>query len=250
MRMRLLDRLAIRWLSRTMPPRPAGARDPDEWDRVWPVPSDEGADSVAIVAFGDGWQNAPYGMPGWEIWGFNDVPRRPPLHCFSRWFQLHSPAYCERFYPSGLRVLREQWGERRGVPLYMDRAYAEYPDSRPFPKAELDQMGPHGGYHASSLDWLLAYAAWCGFQRIAFFGLHLYGAPLLNGEPLSGRACFEYWAGYAEARGAVVEVEQDRVPVHLFKTVHAAIRIGDEPYGFGREPGLELKEDGEWIDLR
>lgn len=205
----------------------------------------------AVAITGKAWTGSgpvpPWGEPGWEFWGLNErADWDPPLGLYTRWFQLHPPAYLERHHPPGLDDLARVWGRERGVRLYMDRRYDAYPDSEPYPKAAVEALVPHGRYHTSSFDWMMALAVLEGFRRIALYGVELRTGPVLNGEPVSGRPCLEYWAGVAEGRGATVEVHE--AATDLFRTVHLAWRSSDLQYGFEREPALEMG-DG-WRDLR
>jgi hypothetical protein len=204
--------------------------------------------NVAIVGKGSDYDGVPWGQEGWEIWGLNDWwAGQPDIELHTRWFQLHPPHYLKKFYPRGIRDLRELWGKKRSVRLYMDRHYARYPDSEPYPKADVESLTPHGRYHASSFDWMVALAIREGFQHIALHNVHFFTAATLNGEPLSGRPCLEYWCGVAEGRGIRVTLHNDREE-ELFRIVHLAHRVSDFQYGFGPEPALQLGNG--WRDLR
>lgn len=224
--------------------------------RDWPDPAPgEAPDSVAILGKMRGTSRfVPWGEPGWEFWGLNHANPYPgaPIEAHTRWFQLHSPRYLGRHHPPGLWDLGDHWTWERGVRLYMDRHYKKYPDSEPYPKAEVEGLVPHGEYHASSLDWMVGLAVLEGFSRIALYGIDVRAGPVLNGEPISARPCLEYWAGVAEGRGATVKVHDHRsdrsLPGGLFRVVHLAHRVSGDQYGFDTEPGFRLP-DG-WRDLR
>lgn len=224
--------------------------DPDEY----PLPSKvEPATKVAIVGFGVTRNTAPFGEPGWELWGLNDPPLRTgwhPREACNRWFQLHPPAYLRKHYPKGIRDLAREWSEPRGVRLYMDRHYPEYPDSEPFPKEAVEALTSHGRYHASSFDWMIALAILEGFTEIALHGVDFFTFPVMNGEPISARACLEYWIGVAEGRG--IRVRNAGADGHVLRVVHLAAMTSDLQYGFEREPALDLSLDSEdaWEDVR
>lgn len=66
---------------------------------------------------------------------------------------------------------------------------------------------PRGSYHCGSFDWMVAFAiAVKSFDYIVLHGVSLL---IEGGEPISARACLEYWCGVAEGRGISVEVESD-----------------------------------------
>lgn len=220
----------------------------------WPRPDPGSAcTSVAIVGMAHEWRLAPWGRPGWELWGLNDaytqLVGRPPIEAFTRWFQVHNPQYMAKHYRRGLDSMKAEWTRRTGVTLYMDRAYDEYPDSKPLPREAIAALTARGWYHCSSFDWMVALALHEGFKKIALYGCDFYTPPVMNSEPLSARPCLEYWIGVCEGRG--VEVEVHSTGGHLFKNLHLALRTSTLQYGFDREPGLDLsKEDHAWMDVR
>ena len=224
--------------------------------RDWPKPSKNGkADSVAIVGFAPSRLLAPYGEDGWELWSLNDPheePGIPARHAFTRWFQIHPPRYLAEHWPQGLGDLALHWGDRTGVRLYMDRHYPEYPDSEPYPVEGVRALTPHGFFHASSFDWMVALAIHEGFKRIDVYGCEFYAYPARNREPLSALPCLSYWCGVAEGRGIELNVIGGG---HLFKIVHMAVYESGLQYGWDREPALDLGTKGSapdraWRDLR
>lgn len=222
----------------------------DAWPRPRPGTRPH---SVAIVGKASGRYLAPWGEEGWELWGLNESPAGdsgvPPVVVHTRWFQLHPPHYLRVHFPPGIEQLERDWSEPIGVRMYMDRHYDEYPDSEPYPRDEVEALTPHGAYHCSSFDWMLALALLEGFERIRLCGVALHTPPVLDTEPLSARPALEYWAGVAEGRGAVVECVG--FAGHLFKTVHLARYVSDLAYGFEREPALDLSlKDDAWEDYR
>ena len=209
---------------------------------------------VIIGKSGGNWL-APWGAEGHEFWGLNDfhwMKGWPPLHSHTRWFQLHPPHYLRKHYPQGIDDLKENWSVEggRGVRLYMDRHYPEYPDSEPYPNAEVEALTPRGKYHTSSMDWMLGLAILEEFERILVCGVNLITFPILNGEPISGRACMEYWVGVADGRG--IDLQYLGPPGHMFQNLHMAVARNQLQYGFEHEPALDLQKetDGKWRDTR
>lgn len=224
-----------------------------EWPKPHPEPVDPAEGTVVIVGRGRDQDFLTWGEEGHEYWGLNDLPSYDdcaPLRCYNRWFQLHPPKYLSVHYPRGLEDLEDMWGEERGVTLYMDRHYPDYPDSVPYPKAEVEALTVRGDYHVSSLDWMVALAVLEGWSRIVLQDVTFFTFPLtLNGEPVSARACLEYWVGVAEGRG--IEVVMHSFGGDLFKNVHVAVYRSDLQYGFEREPALDLGlSDERWSDVR
>lgn len=221
----------------------------DDWPRPRPGKNPK---SVAILGFAPSRLIAPYGKKGWELWCLNDpmeAPGIPARHAFTRWFQLHPPHYLRKHYPQGVLDLAHYWGEESGIPLYMDRHYDEYPDSIPYPKAEIEALTPHGYYHASSFDWMLALAILEGFERIDLLGCSFYAYPIMNGEPISALPCLQYWCGVAEGRGIELNLYGGG---HLYRIIHLAAYESSLQYGYEREPAFDLGSDSDpkWSDLR
>jgi len=165
---------------------------------------------VAIVGFGKGfktWREAR--RAGYEIWGIND-----PLSTFGpwdadRWYQLHSAEYLEEHWPYWDAVSKDTWLNHwkydGSTPLYMQRHYPEFPGSVEFPKKRIEEELPNGRYHCGTFDWLVAHAILEGVTHIRLCGVTLHPV----GEPLSARACLEFWLGMAMGRGIEVEVESE-----------------------------------------
>jgi hypothetical protein len=187
--------------------------------------------AVTIVGF-----NPPIsaiGIGDREYWGFNHLWRVPgyefDVDRFDRWFELHDR---EEFAssPGRLTVLRGF----REIPIYMQRKWKDIPASRVFPKKQIEQLTPCGFYHMSSLDWMVAYAILEGFSDI-----HVHGVDfgfIEGSEPLSARACLEYWFGVAHGRGIDATCDSPS----LFKWWQYERR--DAQYGY--TPGLQIIGDG------
>lgn len=223
----------------------------------WPLPNPGPAPTkVALVGKGLTRREAPFGQEGWELWGLNGPPADgwdAPIESHTRWFQLHPPVYLRKHWPQGITELDHDWTRRRGVRLYMDRHYPEYPDSEAFPVREMEALTSHGRYHSSSMDWMIALAILEGFKEISLYGMGISTPPNRNGEPISARATMEYWAGVAEGRGAIVRTTDEG---DLFQIVHMAKMMSNLRYGFDREPALDLAKYGtcgagdQWKDWR
>lgn len=143
----------------------------------------------------------------WRIWGLNSVHRthRAP---WAKMFNLHRLAHLERDVPRYV-----DWDtvfSRRNprVPVYVVDSWRGLLKNQVlFPRQKLVHQ-PRGDYHASSFDWMVAYAIHLKATRI-----HLHGARFVldspREEPISAQACLEYWCGYAEGRGISVVEHRD-----------------------------------------
>jgi hypothetical protein len=228
--------------------------DKDEWPRAPRREDGTRAPKVAIVGKGPMHLHAPFGDPEYELWGLNDAEWRPgyaPVESFHRWFQLHNPEYMSVHYPVGVIDLETQWSKKvDDTILYMDRHYPEYPNSVPLPVSDMTDGFPY--YHTSSFDWMVAMAIHEGFEAIEMYGCDFRTFPTtLDGEPVSGRACLEYWLGYAQGKGIDVKAYTTG---DLFLNVHVAVFRSTLRYGLDREPALDLglaeDDGGYWSDVR
>jgi len=142
----------------------------------------------------------------WELWGLNAI--RPGwVYRWARMFNLHRIAHLKRDWRENLWNER-MWAEANPkVPFYvLDRWPRGWlPRQEIFPRKRLEAM-PHGRYHAGSIDWMVAFAALLKADEISVHGI---GLNLESGEPISARACLEYWCGYAEGRGIKVSIAKD-----------------------------------------
>lgn len=152
-----------------------------------------------------------YGEPGWEFWGMNAMrPKWAQDLPWARWFNLHRFDHLVRDWQRGLED-EIAWAKANPkVPFYVLDDWEEWPIPRVvrFPAAGMALEMPRAHYHAGSFDWLVAFAVYLGAVEIAIHGLSLaLDSP--RDEPISARACFEYWAGYAEGRGCKVWTAED-----------------------------------------
>ncbi len=197
---------------------------------------------VVIVGHGevDADTAEPWGVGDVELWGVNEFPPFLDESLFSRWFQLHSPEYMRRHWAHGWQRHEGWLRERHPFPIYMQRAYRKYPESKAFPRDRIVRELPRGAYQTVSFSWLVAYAIIEGFDEIALWGINLG-----DGEPLAGRACVEYWLGVAEGRGIKTTVTD---PTDLFTSEHLARYVSRLQYAYDDEPALELGNG--WRDVR
>lgn len=176
--------------------------------------------TAVLVGGGTNFRQAPLDSDA-EVWSLNTMHRLWPEleQAADLWFDLHKRSVNETRNPG-----QHEWLQQGdGPPVLIQQEYADYPRGRRFPAAEIRQEFRRGGYHASSVDWIIAYAALKGID-----GLHLYGMDFFAaGLPVSARPCMEYWAGVAEQRGTVVRVQTQSV---LFSILTRA-KI-DEEYGY------------------
>lgn len=136
-----------------------------------------------------------------EIWGLNAIrPRWVPY--WSRMFNLHTYE----------RLIREDWPveveqdwatENPDVPFYVLDKWPKLASQRIFPGKRLMRDFPRGDYHCGSFDWMVAFA--CTMPKVTEIALHGIGLEraVEGGEPISSRACLEYWCGYAAGHNGI-----------------------------------------------
>jgi len=153
--------------------------------------------------------------PGWEIWGLNSI--RPdgrekgwqPIR-WARMFNLHRFEHLNRDAYQYI-LWDTAWSKANPqIPIYViDTWHGLLERERLFPVASLARLTPRGGrYHAGSFDMLVAYAILEGAAEIALHGIGL-ALDSWREEPISARACLEYWCGVAEGRGIRVTASED-----------------------------------------
>lgn len=146
---------------------------------------------------------------GWEIWALNAIrPHWLPEERITRCFNLHRYTHLQRDWHHGIYVEAEWANAHQKIPFYLvDRwPRALLPNQIMFPRNELAALPRGGSYHAGSFDMMVALAVLEKVQAIALFGV---GLNLESGEPISARACLEYWVGVAEGRGIRVMTSHD-----------------------------------------
>jgi len=171
----------------------------------------------------------------WEIWGLNAI--RPDNRPQNRWapvrwarmFNLHRFAHLNRDCYEYI-IWDADWSKNNPtVPFYViDTWNGLLANEHLFPRHQLHTvLGPRGGiYHAGSIDMMVAYAIALGAVEI---GLHGVGLALdtPRGEPISARACLEYWCGFAEGRGVKVKAMPD---CDILRQYHLV--VSDTTYGY------------------
>lgn len=85
-----------------------------------------------------------------------------------------------------------------------------------------------GSYHCGSFDWMVAYATTLKPKSISLHGI---GLCLEAGEPISARACLEYWCGFARGKGIDIIPAADTDIFHFYHLVksHLIYGVDDTP---------------------
>lgn len=161
----------------------------------------------------------------WTFWGINAAYRKVQ----TRWglmFNLHRLAHLERDCPEYIDWDAAFSRRNPNVPMVVVDSWGKLlKNQRLFPYAELARQ-PRGRYHASSFDLLVAYATHFKAQHLHLHGAH-FAVDGPGEEPISARACLEYWCGYAQGQGIKVEAFNS---TGLFRQFHLV--MSDTVYGW------------------
>ena len=102
-------------------------------------------------------------------------------------------------------------------------------------KEVLEHVGPANDYFVNSVPYVIAYALMTGVKRLLMFGVD-YEYPGI-GIKEEGRACCEFWCGYAIARGMTVQVSDGSTLLNANK--------GRPFYGYLRQPRIVVVREEE-----
>lgn len=157
---------------------------------------------VSIVGFEQGLiKTAPMDDPSYEIWGLNHANRLGFMVDWAghfradRWFDLH-----EEKAQSAEDLA---WINTCPVPIYLTHQYGSNPNAIVFPLQEIIDFFKTD-YFCSSFAYMLALAAYEGFEEIRLDGINLgYGR-----ERLVERGNLEYWIGLLQGQGYQIRLPE------------------------------------------
>lgn len=158
-----------------------------------------------------------------EGWSCNGITLHGALP--DRMFELHRRNYLRmvlgRSFTSYVDTLRDI-SQRKTLMLI--EPWKELPAASLYPIKRVEAL-PHGRWHTSSFDWMLACAIAEGYRDITIAGMRFQR----GGEPLGAPACISYWVGYAIGQGVRIHVMEDCDT--LFKTY----QLVESERQYGRE---------------
>lgn len=192
---------------------------------------------VAIV--GGGVQDAQAVLKSaGEIWCLNAIrPAWLPASRITWCFNLHRYQHLRRDWRAGIYAEASWANHYPEVPFMVCDIWPKelLPKQQILPRELLERM-PNGKYHASSIDIMVAWATLQGAKQIGIHGVN-FGPAEETGEPISARACLEYWLGYARGKGVQIDVAKDCGS--LFKQFHYV--RSDSFYGFDDVHMVEVR---------
>lgn len=171
--------------------------------------------NVSIVGFSEGHvHEAPYGDPGWEMWGINRLHTITAASGpFTRWFNLHDLELFHGQDEEHLEFLRTFAG-----PVYLrpaDIGKFDIPNQTPFPIDPITQR--FGRYFNNTISYLIAYAITLQPDTIGVYGVDMAQDHLMNAEYSQQRPSCEYFMGLAVGAGIKLHLPHGS---DLLKTTH------------------------------
>lgn len=153
---------------------------------------------------------------GDEVWTLNNCWFAWARHRTTRHFNIHKYENLVR-YNFDIKTTVAFLEAHPKIAFYSTDEWPELKDRKNayvFPRDALATLPGRADYHCGSFDWMAAYAALLIDQEPVLPGPHeivVHGVSLLieAGEPISARACLEYWLGVAEGMGIKVTVTPD-----------------------------------------
>lgn len=220
-------------------------------------PFKRSTDKVAIVGFHEATrENAPYGDESYEIWMLNEEYYQPWAKRLTRHFQLHPRWDYSRTNnlndPNHFLWLKNIKGRcihckgsgkvgeipcpfcdngiytpagRENVPIYLQEAADDIPNSYTLPLAEITKKFLPGNkhYYTSSIAYMIGFAMLLGFKRIELYGFDMGS----DTEYHYQRANFEYWIGLAHGLGFEVVLPGSTIltgKLYGYENMHTGFR--------------------------
>jgi hypothetical protein len=115
------------------------------------------------------------------------------------------------------------WLRTHPGPIYTSRTHRDYPGLVEFPlEAVINALG--FAYLNSTAAYAVAYAVFLGVKKISLFGCDFTYQNAHHAE--RGRACVEYWLGFARARGIEIATPSTS------SLLDACVPWGEKLYGY------------------
>jgi hypothetical protein len=129
------------------------------------------------------------------------------------------------------------WLKTTKIPVITSRAHENYPSLHEFPLEDvLNDLGHD--YFNSTAAYAVAYAIYVGATKISVFGMDFTYENVHHAE--KGRACVEFWLGYAFSRG--IDIHAPKNTTLLDSSVDRSARL----YGYDTlDVEFDIQESGE-----
>ena len=134
-----------------------------------------------------------------EIWGINAIG---DVVACDRIFHMDDVRIQEiraEANPTGNIAAMLKWLKKHPGPVYTSQRHSDYPGLVEFPLADVLNSCTGQKYMNSTAACAIAYAVHIGVAKIMCFGMDFTLPNSYHAE--QGRACVEFWLGFARARG-------------------------------------------------
>jgi SAM-dependent methyltransferase len=209
-------RTLIAVAERTDEPMPLPAEDltPDEFLETLKLPGRELPESVAIVAMGatsqfyyrDACIAGGFEKLAGEVWTMNMLAGVMKAHRIFHQddFKIQEARAEYRKDPEGIIGMMDTL-RATDVPVYTSRAYEDYPSAVEYPlEWVINKLGTY--YMNSTVACALCMALAMGVKRIMLYGCDFAYPQGDRHKGEKGRACVEFWLGYAAQMGVKIEL--------------------------------------------
>jgi hypothetical protein len=142
-------------------------------------------------------KEAPVTDTSWELWVLNDMAFIADVPRWNVLFELHSIDNCKELHGGKYWEWLQQ---PHGPPVFMQRKYAEVPDSREYPLEVV--RGHFGDYFTNSVSYMIALAILQRPAAIGLWGVDMAQRP----EYREQRPSCEWLIGWAQGAGIAVTV--------------------------------------------
>jgi len=154
---------------------------------------------------------APFDDKDVELWGLNEAHVFPWLTRATRWFQLHPRTSWEREIAKRNITGHAEWlmANPWNIPIVMAHQHDDVPKSTQYPLRQIAEKAFKNirrgtakvRYFTSTFAYMMGYA----LEVEHFDRIEIYGVDMAEGTEFQHqKACFEFWIGYAMAKGVEI----------------------------------------------
>ena len=140
------------------------------------------------------------------------------------------------------------WLKKHPGPIYTSQPHADYPGMVKYPLADVLNSCDGQQYMNSTAAHAIAFAVHLGVKKIMCFGMDFTLPNSYHAE--QGRACVEFWLGFARARGIDIRVPQESSlldacepwerRIYGYDAVHLKVKGSPGNYRVSMKPRKEL----------
>ena len=172
-----------------------------------------------------------------EVWGINQAGDIWPCDRVFHMDDVRIQEIRAAAAPDSNIATMLAWLKTHPGPVITSRAHPDYPGLVEFPLQEFLTEIDGSAYFNSTAAYAIAYAIYLGVEHLAVFGNDFTYENSHHAE--KGRACVEWWLGYAKGRGMQITVP------HVSSLLDACNSPADRLYGYDTlEVQIQRTADG------